>query len=547
MKLATACVLAGLSGVSFAKSSQTVFAPKNDWYKYDNVNSKDASMTEAKFNEIVDYVGSFYKDLASGHGANLTFEKKWTDPTVNAYANQSGNTWTVSMFGGLARRPEVTNDGFALVVCHELGHHFGGFPFYDATDWAASEGQSDYFATQVCGKRIWRNQPEENAKFRATAPAVVKEACNAHNATTADQDLCYRLAMGGKSLADLLAALGGEGAVNFNTPDANVVTTTAVEHPKGQCRLDTYFRGALCSNSSWADTVIPSRNHPDGQTSVAAEMVASAYSCTEAGNAAFGARPRCWFAPKLAASIARNAASVNQIDGNGNGAWEPGEVFGFNVPVTNNLLAPLTDAKLTVTSASSGVTIENATVDYPAIPVGATLAAEEAVAVSIDAEATCGSRFTLTAKAQSSNWSASQDFEYLLGKFAQAGKMSASPARSIPDNSQTGITESLTFTTGKMAQRAVVAVDVTHTYPGDVKITLTSPSGKSYVVFNRVQNTTGAIKQTFNLDIAPETTDGAWKLLVQDLASYDEGKLNSWSLELQSLSCDATLTFLGNK
>ena len=70
--------------------------------------------------------------------------------TVNANASQRGRTWIVNMYGGLARRPEITPDGFAMVLCHELGHHMGGFPF--VSGWAANEGQSDLFATLSCGR-----------------------------------------------------------------------------------------------------------------------------------------------------------------------------------------------------------------------------------------------------------------------------------------------------------------------------------------------------------------------------------------------------------
>ena len=30
------------------------------------------------------------------------------------------------MFGGLAGHETITTDAFALVACHELGHHIGG-------------------------------------------------------------------------------------------------------------------------------------------------------------------------------------------------------------------------------------------------------------------------------------------------------------------------------------------------------------------------------------------------------------------------------------
>ena len=83
------------------------------------------------------------------------------------------NFYKVIMFGGLARRPEITADGFLLVVCHELGHHLAGYPFID--DWAANEGQADYFATQSCTKNIWQNDNETNSTFRVRVDYVAKK------------------------------------------------------------------------------------------------------------------------------------------------------------------------------------------------------------------------------------------------------------------------------------------------------------------------------------------------------------------------------------
>lgn len=86
------------------------------------------NMTEARFNEIINNVEAIYSPIISTCGKQLEIERKWDDGTVNAYAQQVGNVWKVSMFGGLARHQVVTDDAFALVVCHELGHHLGSQP-----------------------------------------------------------------------------------------------------------------------------------------------------------------------------------------------------------------------------------------------------------------------------------------------------------------------------------------------------------------------------------------------------------------------------------
>lgn len=272
--------------------------PPNNLHMYDNIN-RSANINEEKFNQIIDDVMKYWIPIAKAKGVTLVASKDWKDSTVNAYANQSGKTWTVAMFGGLARRPEVTEDGFALVVCHELGHHFGGYSFYDATSWASAEGESDFFATNVCAKIIWGMQTQKNLAYRniRNVPTSVKTACDTvWNGNPNAQGWCVRAAAGGFSLASLLAALGGDPIPNFDTPDKTKVNQTNPEHPRAQCRLDTYFAGSLCTKK-WDLNVIPARNFPKGQDTAGAELEAMKYSCFEKEGLKVGTRPNCWFKP----------------------------------------------------------------------------------------------------------------------------------------------------------------------------------------------------------------------------------------------------------
>ena len=62
------------------------------------------------------------------------------------------NEWRVVIYGGL-EHPLLTLDGLTAVICHEVGHHLGGFAFKTSIlgdNWAATEGQSDYFAAHRC-------------------------------------------------------------------------------------------------------------------------------------------------------------------------------------------------------------------------------------------------------------------------------------------------------------------------------------------------------------------------------------------------------------
>ncbi len=270
------------------------FLPPNNLHLQDNKRAV-ANITEAQFNAIIDEAVAYYEPFLKVHfNSKLIVNRRWTDSTVNASATQYLNSWTVNMYGGLARRSETTLDGFALVLCHEIGHHLAGYPF--ASTWASDEGAADYFATESCAHDLWKTQIEKNALARAEIGEYPKSLCDASWKTEADQNLCYRTLLGGKSLANLLSTLGGTTA-DWTTSDPSVVSTTNHAHPAGQCRLDTYIEGALCVQKFDA-SVIPGKDLGSKRNTAAAEEATGKYTCLRQ-DFTVGTRPLCWFKPLL--------------------------------------------------------------------------------------------------------------------------------------------------------------------------------------------------------------------------------------------------------
>lgn len=259
--------------ISYNKSAQSIQTITEEVFKSTIQNAKDV-------------YAPIFKDQ---YGAELVIVENWTDNTVNAYAQQSGKQWKVSMFGGLARDPLITRDGFLGVICHEIGHHIAGQP-RKGTSWASNEGQSDYFATSKCLKKIFEKDSFATAQFyRKTSKdlteeqKIAKRACHEVYKTFNERAICFRAALAGESLAKLLGSLGGSSDVKFSTADPKIAVKTDHNHPKGQCRMDTYFQGALCDVDH---TVWPSNTD-----------AAQGY-CTSKDNFKIGLRPLCWFTPK---------------------------------------------------------------------------------------------------------------------------------------------------------------------------------------------------------------------------------------------------------
>jgi len=269
---------------------KTGILPENKMYIPVGLKGTQTGITEIQFNKVIDRVNTLYAPFVKNLGASLVFSRNWTDGTVNAYASRddaTGKIWNVAMFGGLARHPEMNEDGFAVVVCHELGHHIGGMPrkkdAKGALRWAANEGQADYYATLKCLRNYFADQDNQSALKNVEVPSIVKASCEKSYANANEIALCQRSAMAGLTLGKFFRVLmNTKTEVSFQTPDPTVVKVTYDAHPEAQCRLDTYFQGSLCDKSV---------NEQTSDTDV------NQGTCTAKNGDTAGLRPLCWYAP----------------------------------------------------------------------------------------------------------------------------------------------------------------------------------------------------------------------------------------------------------
>lgn len=237
---------------------------------------ENQGISEKEFNQVLSEFEKVMGPVVGDEGYKLQINRKWSDDTVNANTTVSGNKWVINAFGGLARYKGMDSDAFMMVMCHELGHHLGGFP---AQGWASNEGQSDYYATTKCYRRM------SYSKIRPLqVPKMVTEKCSIMHKSQEEIEICEKGAMVGRTLASILNDLSGSSKpVDFNTPDKSEVSKINNAHPKAQCRLDTYFAGAVCG-ASYLEDFSPDNPLPG--------------SCAEEKGDKIGFRPRCWYKPQ---------------------------------------------------------------------------------------------------------------------------------------------------------------------------------------------------------------------------------------------------------
>jgi len=231
------------STVAFAQSKDT-FMPDNDLWKQDSFEASNGGITQTVFNKIVAAGKKAYAENARQNNEALVINALWTDATVNANCCRGCEPGKVivNMYGGLARRSEITPEGFALVLGHELSHAYGGAPYIEEAERMSAEGQADYQGARTAYKKLAALVPD--LKKDISVDDSIKEFCK--DKTGEDLKDCIHSLSGGMSLGKLLSTLSGDGPVSYQTPDPTVVDETLTSYPSTtQCRVDTYLAGTL--------------------------------------------------------------------------------------------------------------------------------------------------------------------------------------------------------------------------------------------------------------------------------------------------------------
>ncbi|GAA2373999.1 Xaa-Pro dipeptidyl-peptidase [Catellatospora methionotrophica] len=150
----------------------------------------------------------------------------------------------------------------------------------------------------------------------------------------------------------------------------------------------------------------------------------------------------------------------------------------------------------------------------------------------------------------------STDYDYTLRPPAGAG-LRLNPVASTLTITQTGLTGSGSCRASNPADVAIpdagaavestvtisgcpaaasasstAEVHIVHPYRGDLVVSLVAPDGSSYSLSNRSGGSADDIHQTYTVNLSGETANGTWRLRVQDAASSDVGRIDTWTLTL---------------
>ena len=217
------------------------------------VNEGDQVIRERDFCRIINDISSLYSPIATESiRRTLRMIGIWEVGYINGRTRFDSDQWIVEIYGGIARHPEITPDGFALFLCHELGHHLGGYPkkiheYLSPLLWQSVEGQSDYFAARECLRTYFKGKNNWAVLIKMDLPQSILRKCSDTFNDREEKGICLRISMAGLSLANTFRSVSWhfERIPRFETPERSEVSRTSEHHPSFQCRLDTFVQGAL--------------------------------------------------------------------------------------------------------------------------------------------------------------------------------------------------------------------------------------------------------------------------------------------------------------
>lgn len=241
-------------------------------------------ISQSEYEEAVKLAEKVYTPIFEQNGMSLKIYAQWDSAEERTYTTKKGEVRSIYLMGGHARRKYMSRDAYLSIICHEIGHHLGGFPKKEKPVWSSAEGQADYYSTLKCLRNIFAYENANELKFNLKSlPKSVVSNCQKQFPDKKDQNICLRSAKASQDYGRMLKhRWEEEKPLSLLTPDRQVVTEMIFSYPSRQCRVDTKYQGSLCNRPVDSDV-----RDDDPR----------AGACHEEQGDKMGMRPRCWFSP----------------------------------------------------------------------------------------------------------------------------------------------------------------------------------------------------------------------------------------------------------
>jgi hypothetical protein len=234
--------------------------------------STQIAFTEDTFNEVIDQIERLYADQPT---KTIEVQRFWSpsgqvDSAIR-FPYLTLENPIIKLTGAVPKSRFISREAYALLVCHEFGHHLAGGPSVGnarLVQWSSAEGQADYWAASNCLKTYFAQEERELIHPEAV-PNELAQKCDKNFTTEPAATICKKGILAALSLADYFVGTKNS-KIDFRAkaPAATqLVRTFRQDAFRDQCRVETFLAGTFCPADSW----------PKG--------------CLEGD----GARPACWY------------------------------------------------------------------------------------------------------------------------------------------------------------------------------------------------------------------------------------------------------------
>ena len=200
----------------------------------------------------------------------------------------------------------------------------------------------------------------------------------------------------------------------------------------------------------------------------------------------------------------------------------PGDTYSVSGTVTNS-----------AGTGVSGVTVSNGTVSATTNSSGAYTLTGLANATYTLTPSLSGYTFSPASRSVTVNGANVTGINFTGTQDSGGGGQTYTNANNVNILDNFTVTSPITVSgrTGNGSATTPVAVDIKHTFRGDLKVDLVAPDGSVYVLknYNSTDSADNVI-QTFTVNLSSEALNGTWRLRVSDNWVNDTGYIDSWSL-----------------
>ena len=492
---------------------------------------------------------------------NLPLDQSYTFPnranSVRAYIIDTGIRTTHNEFGGRATSGYDAVDGGAADDCNGHGTHVAGTVGGSSYGVAKSvqlvavrvlNCQGSGTNAQVVGGIDW---VADNAVLPAVANMSLGGGANAAIDTAVNNAI-------GAGVTFAIAAGNGDilgnrqNACNYSparVPAAITVGATQSNDAAasfsnfGTC-VDILAPGVSIT-SSWSTS--DSATNTISGTSMATPHVAGAAALVLQANPTWtNQQVRDYLVNNATPNVVTNpgTGTPNRLLYVVNGTTPPPtNDFSVSVSPTSGSVTAGNAATTTVSTATTAGSAQSVTLSASGVPAGATASFSPAtvtsggsstLTISTSASTTSGTYpVTVTGTGTAGARTATYTLTVTGGP---GGSCSGTNGTDVPiPDAGSAVTSNIVIAGCGRAPStsSTVAVNIVHTYRGDLVVDLVAPDGTAYRLKNNsASDSADNVNTTYTGNLSGETANGTWGLRVRDVYSLDTGYINTWTLTL---------------